>query len=650
MTPDVIEERYGTGPGRSDGSGWEGEGSAVLGCTLSDDRLLLDLPHGVPDGWLVRRYAVQPTGGLVAEFRVRCDSQLRGPSLVVGVRSDDGTEVLVRQGGMTRPWNDIGPYGDDQAGVTVAAFEPGDWHTWTLHLAEGSGEVRLEIDDRAVLGFRLPAPTGSLATGVLMIGSERPGQRIELARTWVGGHRRPIATTGLSASLDADWALDGAERVPMRMRREPRNPVVAAGRPGWPGGSAAYDAWVARDGDAYRMWYVARSGGAGATVGIHHARSADGVAWEPDGSAPPFEGGRWGAWDEGGVQGPVVVRTEGGWRMWYAGYLPGHREGRVCVADSPDGRAWEPVRVGRFSFRGSLENNIAYDLGTGPDDRQYVMPQCVVVDPDAPAERRYTLFVHAQGRAPIIGVARSPDGLSFTRDAAAERHHAVAVDRPDTGRLHQRTAVVREGDLWTAFFGYIAPEPRVTLHTYATTWRIEAGEEPPSLGLWQATRQLVPRPGTWEAGFTWPTSMVPDADGWRLYYTGSVEAFDGAVGLATLRPGALHGIRAVRGHRAALVSRPLQAPRSGWAGYRLAIDSRGPGSLRAALGSGGVASPIAGRATTDALPTRPGRTIAAWVGGDDLPDTGTQPLIISILLEGRRTLHSVHLIPPGVDL
>jgi hypothetical protein len=63
-----------------------------------------------------------------------------------------------------------------------------------------------------------------------------------------------------------------------------------------------------------------------------------------------------------------------------------------------------------------------------------------------------------------------------------------------------------------------------------------------------------------------------------------------------------------------------------------------------------VASPIAGRATTDALPTRPGRTIAAWVGGDDLPDTGTQPLIISILLEGRRTLHSVHLIPPGVDL
>jgi hypothetical protein len=296
-----------------------------------------------------------------------------------------------------------------------------------------------------------------------------------------------------------------------------------------------------------------------------------------------------------------------------------------------------------------MENNIAYDLGTGPDDRQYVMPQCVVIDPDAPAARRYTLFIHAQGRAPIIGVARSPDGLSFTHDAAAERHHAVAVDRPDVGRLHQRTAVVREGDLWTAFFGYIAPGPRVTLHTYATTWRVEAGEEPPSFGLWQATRQLVPRPGTWESGFTWPTSVIRGADGWKLYYTGSADAFDVAVGLAKLEPGALHGIRPAK-ERATLMSRPLKAPAPGWAEYRLVIESRGPGSLRASLGSGGSGDPITGRTIDDALPIPPGRSIATWVDGDDMPDTGSDPLTVFVVLEGRRTLHSVHLIPPGVDL
>ena len=127
MTALAIEERYGTGPHRVDGAAWAGQGSAALVATLAVDRLVLDLPRGMPDGWLERGYEVDAADALVAEFRVRCDSQLRGPSLVVGVRTGDGAEAFVRQGGMTRPWYDLGRYGDDPGGMTVPAFEPGDW-------------------------------------------------------------------------------------------------------------------------------------------------------------------------------------------------------------------------------------------------------------------------------------------------------------------------------------------------------------------------------------------------------------------------------------------------------------------------------------------------------------------------------------------
>jgi hypothetical protein len=353
------------------------------------------------------------------------------------------------------------------------------------------------------------------------------------------------------------------------------------------------------------------------------------------------------------VQSPTVIKDASGYTLWYAGYLLGYREARTGVAYSPDGIHWQKTRVGEFPFRGSLDNNIVYPLQDSLYDDQYTMPQCVLIDEDAPPERRYVLFVHAQGRTCIIGVAYSHDGKRFVKDELNARYYGVDELRPEVGNLHQRTSVIHRDGCWFACFGYVRRPPQaaaVGLQSYFTAWRDETtGGDNPSFGAWRATLQLDARPGTWEGQLVFPTCIFEDGDEWKLYYSGSSGGSTYEVGLATVGRDRLWHLRRQPGATSnQAISRPLQRPANGWRGYRLTVNASAlhpSGVLRLALFDPATQQCIPGYGWAEAVPILEDsfQALAQWQqSGALLPDVD-HDLCIGVTLAGSARLHALNL-------
>ncbi|MFN0172010.1 MAG: hypothetical protein ACKV22_36865 [Bryobacteraceae bacterium] len=98
---------------------------------------------------------------------------------------------------------------------------------------------------------------------------------------------------------------------------------------------------------------------------------------------------------------PCWDANERVWKMWYFG-----EDHRVLFARSTDGVTWEKPVLNRFDSQGSKANNII-----GVEGDPGAMVQHVVLDPEAPAERRYKGFIGPHGRQPVI----SSDGYTFRR-------------------------------------------------------------------------------------------------------------------------------------------------------------------------------------------------------------------------------------------
>lgn len=97
--------------------------------------------------------------------------------------------------------------------------------------------------------------------------------------------------------------------------------------------------------------------------------------------------------------------------MWYASYPPhGKRDKRlnrtrralVNYATSSDGIHWVKPNLGLYSFRGSKENNIVYDLDS---------PSVIVDSMDPDTSQRYKMAGLAKGN--MLWVACSPDGIHW---------------------------------------------------------------------------------------------------------------------------------------------------------------------------------------------------------------------------------------------
>lgn len=159
---------------------------------------------------------------------------------------------------------------------------------------------------------------------------------------------------------------------------------------------------VLKTGSTYQMWFSAGywTGGVfGYWAQIYHANSSDGVNWNITGVAlAPNQ-----AWDPGMVNAPRVVQdAQGVFWLFYFGW--DGTTNRIGVATSMNGTAFVPY-----------VNNPIVGLGApGTWDSGIVQDTSVVLNGSA-----WTMWYDGWYAGEIqIGLARSADGLNWTKDAA----------------------------------------------------------------------------------------------------------------------------------------------------------------------------------------------------------------------------------------
>ena len=134
--------------------------------------------------------------------------------------------------------------------------------------------------------------------------------------------------TLLLVCLLAQCALNGRRadtgETTAGWRKSPSNPVLG-GKLG-----TCFDVSVIKDGEGFRMWFSWRP-----KHSIALSESRDGVRWsKPTIVLRPNRASGW----EQKVNRPVVLKTPGGYHIWYTGQTPS----RSCIgyATSRDGRTW----------------------------------------------------------------------------------------------------------------------------------------------------------------------------------------------------------------------------------------------------------------------------------------------------------------------
>jgi predicted GH43/DUF377 family glycosyl hydrolase len=187
----------------------------------------------------------------------------------------------------------------------------------------------------------------------------------------------------------------------MSWNKHAGNPVMQPGPIGSWDEDNIDNASVLIVGGTYHMWYSAVDSLHDNRIG--HATSPDGIVWTKDPNnpvldiAPPFN------WDDHEVMHPFVMYEDPVYKMWYNGH-DGLTQ-RILYATSPDGVNWS-----RFTAYPMLVPGLPGSW----DDHELGM-MCVLRANDG-----YHMWYTGWNQAfdVRIGYATSPDGLTWTKDAA----------------------------------------------------------------------------------------------------------------------------------------------------------------------------------------------------------------------------------------
>lgn len=163
---------------------------------------------------------------------------------------------------------------------------------------------------------------------VIQVG-ERPGAAISdrLVMYYRGRSEADGEATGVGVALSADglvWTRARADAA-LPPERTANGRLLAFSEP----------TVLERDG-AYRMWAV---GAADADVTIHHAQGVDGLAWARRAPNPVLDATVGGRWTETFVFAPTVTLTDGIYEMWYGGLTAQETTG-IGYAASNEGVRW----------------------------------------------------------------------------------------------------------------------------------------------------------------------------------------------------------------------------------------------------------------------------------------------------------------------
>jgi hypothetical protein len=114
----------------------------------------------------------------------------------------------------------------------------------------------------------------------------------------------------------------------------------------------------------------------------------------------------------------TMLIEDGRWRLWYEAWDENYKDdwdGRLCYAESTDGKTWIKPDLGLVEYNGSRNNNIIFDgrmSGCG------FHGHCVFVDPTAAPDSRYRMiFMGALRRWENPGAGYPLTPMSFAHSA-----------------------------------------------------------------------------------------------------------------------------------------------------------------------------------------------------------------------------------------
>jgi predicted GH43/DUF377 family glycosyl hydrolase len=207
---------------------------------------------------------------------------------------------------------------------------------------------------------------------------------------------------------------------------------------------------VIKDGDTYKMWYLARTTGYDRAIG--YATSSDGTSWTKYGSlvltsSTPV------SWEnETGVADPFVMKDGSTYKMWYAGHVDNRWQ--IGYATSPDGTNW--LKIG------------APVLDLSAWGTEVLEPSVTLIKGD----EGYTMWYGAlyQGNLRRIGYATSVDGINWT-------DHGDSILEMGTWDSYSLgcPSVIKDGDVYKMWYAGSASYMQLRIG-YATS---ETGPPPP---------------------------------------------------------------------------------------------------------------------------------------------------------------------------
>jgi hypothetical protein len=123
-------------------------------------------------------------------------------------------------------------------------------------------------------------------------------------------------------------------------------------------------------------------------------------------------------WEAGGI-GPYsnVIKEDDTYRMWYqvmasVQWHIDREAGAICYAHSKNGIHWEKPNLGLVEFNGSKDNNIVLGHGAG-GVRIGQEGGLVFIDPKAPADQKYRMFIGHPAAGLGVDLFSSPDGINW---------------------------------------------------------------------------------------------------------------------------------------------------------------------------------------------------------------------------------------------
>ena len=298
-----------------------------------------------------------------------------------------------------KSWNRAQPSSTVLALLVVALL------TGSLILLVGTvaaAESQPPVTPDAIVTVCPPPGTGCDYTAIqAAINNANPGDTIRIA----GGTYTENLTVTLPLTLEGgysgppDWTrdLDLYETI-----------VHAAGETDWGDwdGAEVRDPAIIHDGGTYKMWYIGKGFDYVGRVG--YATSPDGLTWTRHVSNPVLEPGAEGEWDSRDLATPFVLQVgPADYRMWYAG-LGDDWTWRIGYATSSDGVSWT-----------KHPNNPVLDIGAEIWNNRMVQGPSVLFEGGT-----YKMWLQTAGDdgsgdwTPYVAYATSPDGVSWTWDAA----------------------------------------------------------------------------------------------------------------------------------------------------------------------------------------------------------------------------------------